>query len=275
VTLSSFTLGAVQVNGSGQLVRDLGGNLVYEKDGSNNPILVTVADPGQSSLALGRSATKAVTLSAPALVDRVAHLLINNTRVALVAAGTATAGDGASSRIVRTDFLKVRFSLTVGLDITVPVSGVLFTRTEVSDGLKLDTVDASDLSTRVEQATATAKVANGTPFGVVVQIVLAEDSIAPNVDIFTLPGRVTLDSVVMKAPAVDVNGLVSAPTSDSVTVSISGANSKVLFGRKFSVGARIRLLPGTGGNGRGALRTTDRLVVNARAEVDVKSGGGS
>ena len=35
----------MQVNGSGQLIRDGLGNLVYEKDGSNNPILVTVADP--------------------------------------------------------------------------------------------------------------------------------------------------------------------------------------------------------------------------------------
>src|SRR6185503_254045 len=145
----------------------------------------------------------------------------------------------------------------------------------VSDGMKLDTIDATDLAARVQQATATAQVSNGTPFGVVVQIVLAPDSIGSNVDIFALPGRVTLDSVVMKAPAVDVNGLVTTPTTDSVTVSISGTNSKVLFGRKFSVGARIRLLPGTGGNGRGALRTTDRLIVNARAAVDVKSGGGS
>ena len=116
-----------------------------------------------------------------------------------VAAGTATAGDGASSRIVRTDFIKVSFGLTVGLDITVPVSGVLFTRTEVTDGLKQNDADATDLAGRVQQAVATAKVANGTPFGVVVQIVLAPDCDRAQRRHF-LPAGAPLDSVVMNLP---------------------------------------------------------------------------
>ena len=273
VVLSNFRIGAVRLNASGQLIRDGSSNLVYETDLSNNPILVTVADAGVPTFTLGRGATKSVSVNSALLVDRIAKLAINGQRFALVTTGTATVGDGASSRIVRTDFVKVRFNITVGLDITVPVTGVLFTRSEVAPGLKIDLGDAQDFTDRIQQATMSAVVSNATPFGVVVQLVLVQDSVAPSVDLFTFPGRVTLDSVVVRAPTVDANGVVTAATSDSVTVGISGTNARVLFHDRFSVGARIRLLPGTGGNGRGAIRTTDRIIVNARAQVDVKAGG--
>ncbi|MBI4502204.1 MAG: hypothetical protein HY700_13715 [Gemmatimonadetes bacterium] len=275
MVLSNFKLGLVQINSAGQLLRDGSGNLAFEKDALGTPILTTVANPGATTFTAQRSGTSSVSLNAAALIDRLAHLIISKQRVAMVTTGTAAAGDGARSRITQTDVVKVRFQLLVGLDITVPATGVLFTRNQVTDGLDMDSSDANELTTRIVQATAGAKVTNATPFGVVVQLVLVKDSVAPSVDLFTVPGRVTLDSVVLRAPAVDANGLVTAPVSDSVSVSISGTNARLLFNKKFTVGARIRLLPGTGGGGRGALRGTDRIIVSSKAQVDVKAGGGT
>jgi len=275
ISISNFRLGAVQVNSVGQLVRDGLGNLVYEKTAGGSPILLTVADPGQPTLSVLRGATKSVSLSAASLVDRVAHLILANSRVALVATGTVTVGDGASSRITRTDFVKLKFQLNVGLDITVPSQGVLFGRTEIAQGVDLDSADAANISDRVLLAKASARVRNSTPFGVVVQIALVKDSVPAGVDVFTLPTRITLDSVVLRPPTVDVNGFVVTPTSDSVSLSISGTNARVLFGKKFTAALRVRLVPGAGGSGRGAIRPQDRVFVTAKAAVDVKGGTGS
>jgi hypothetical protein len=282
VVLSNFRLGAVRCVGSTnpcQLQRDGSGNLVYEKDGANNPILVTVADPGQTTLTIGRAATKTVALPSAALVDRVAHLLIANppTRLAMVTTGTATIGDGAKSKILRTDFIKVRFQMVVGMDITIPAAGVLFTQTQIGNGLDLSTDDADDVAAHLSQASVSATVTNSTPFGVVAQLVLAKDSLAPTVDIFTLATRVTLDSVVLPAPAVNASGVVVTPTTATASLVLSGANARLLFNKKFTAGIRIRLLPGTGGSppGRGAISTTDRVIFNAKAQVQLTSGGRS
>jgi hypothetical protein len=84
-----------------------------------------------------------------------------------------------------------------------------------------------------------------------------------------------LDSVVVPPPTVNALGQVITPSADSVTVSLTGSNARVLLGRKLSFGIRIRLLPGTGGGGRGAIRPADQVVVSGRAGVTVRFGGGS
>jgi hypothetical protein len=124
-------------------------------------------------------------------------------------------------------------------------------------------------------ARATAHVRNSTPFGVVAQLALAKDSVPGTIDVFTLPNRVTLDSVVLRAPTVDASGFVVTPTSDSVSLSISGFNTQVLFGKRFTAALRIRLVPGAGGGGRGALRPEDHVFVTAKAQIDVQSGSGT
>ena len=272
MVLSNFNIGLVQINGSGQLVRDGLGNLVFEKDSAGVPLLTKVANPGVTTFTAPRTASSSVTLSAAGLINRLAHLVINNQRVALVTTGTATAGDGQRSRITRTDVVKVKFQLLVGLDITVPAAGILFTRNQTTSGLDLDSANATDLTSHIVQAVAGATITNATPFGVVVQIALIKDSVDANLDIFSQPGAVLLDSVVLNAPNVDANGVVITPVTDSISVSISGANARLLFNKKFSAEAKIRLLPGTGGGGRGALRATDKLFVSSKAEVDVKGG---
>ncbi|MBI4420019.1 MAG: hypothetical protein HY560_04270 [Gemmatimonadetes bacterium] len=283
VTLTNFRLGAVQIDPATGQPRRVGGNLDYEKDGAGTPILITIANPNQSTFTISRAGVSSVALAAAPLLDRVAHLLINNTRVALVTSGTAAVGDGSQSSITRTDSVKVRFQLVVGLDLTIPLAGVEFKRNQTTGGLDLSPADADQLASHVVTALTGARVTNNTPFGVVVNMAVVKDSVGPSVDIFALPVctgaptsgcRVSLDSVRLSAPTVSATGIVTTPTSDSVSVSISGANARALFGRNFTAGVRIRLLPGTGGNGRGAIRPSDGVAVRAGAAVDVRIGGG-
>ncbi len=282
-SLNNFKLGLVRLDAAGQPIRLPGGALDFEKDGAGNQVLVAVVDPGQSKLTLARNQTKTVALPAALLIDSLVHKLLNNSRVALGLTGGTTIGDGLQATISRTDVIKVRFGLTIGLDITIPVAGVLFTRNQVTDGMDIKDADADELASRLDKATASARITNGTPFGVTVQIALARDSLASTVDVFTLPActgtpgtgcRVTLDSVVLRPSTVNAAGQVVTPATDSVAVSLTGANSRVLFGKKITAGIRIRLLPGTGGGGRGAIRPADQLIVNAKAVVDIKAGGG-
>jgi hypothetical protein len=98
---------------------DGSGNIIYEKNTAGNPITVTIADPGTTTFTIGRApATRNVTVSAVALLDRVLDLLLDNKRVALVANATGAVGDNAQSIITRTDSVKVRFKLTVGVNVT-------------------------------------------------------------------------------------------------------------------------------------------------------------
>jgi hypothetical protein len=276
-------IGVVQLDATGQMLRLPGGAPQYETDGAGTPILFTIADPGSSQLLIGRNATQSISVEAAPLVDRLLDLVLGGTRTALVVAGGAQLGDGQSARVARGDFIQVRAAVTVGLDITIPASGVTFTRTQVVNGVDLDPADADEFATRILQAAAGAHVTNGTPFGLTVKMALTADSVADGVDIFALPlcagfptagCRVSLDSVVVPPSAVNLLGQVVNPSSDSISVSLSGTQARVLFGRKLSFGVRIRLVPGTGGGGRGAIQPADHVAVTGRASLDVRFGGG-
>ncbi len=119
LVLSSFRLGAVQLDASDHLLRDGSGNPVYEKDLAGNPIYVTITNPGTTTFSVARAGTSTVTIAAGPFLDRVVDLLLGNKRVAVVATGSASVGDGAQSRIVRTDSLKVRLRLVASVSITI------------------------------------------------------------------------------------------------------------------------------------------------------------
>ena len=283
LTLTNFKLGVVRLDGAGQPIR-VGGQLDYERDGAGNQILVSVVDPGQTTLTVARGQTKTVALNAALLIDTLVHKLLNNTRIALAVTGGATIGDGAASRISRTDVIKVRSSITIGLDLTLPVAGVTFKRKQITKGANLDVDDADEFALRLDKVSLIAAVTNGTPFGVTVQISLVRDSSALTVDgLLALPAcganptptcRVTLVSVVVPGGTVNASGQVVTPASGNVEVSLSGTAARALFGEWFATAMVIQLVPGTGGGGRGAIRPTDQLIVNAKAQVDIKSGGG-
>lgn len=279
--LSNFNLGVVELTSSGQVPRDPSGNIVFQKDAQGNPLLVLVADSGQTTLTVpaksgGTPAVKTVTLQVAPLIDRVIDLLLDGKRAGLVAAGTATARSGTTVTVTRSDSLSLTVGIAVALDVTIPTSGVQFTATGVHEGLDLDPKDADQIANRVDSAAARSVVVNRTPFGVRVFIALVPDSLPETVkadSIFRRTDRVELAPVELSPARVDTQGVVTQPVTDTASVSISGSQSRVLFGKHFTTGIRIVLLPGSGAGGRGAIRPGDRVILNASARVRIRTGG--
>ena len=279
LVLDSMTIGAVRLDAGGQLMRDGGGNLIFETDAGGNPILITIADPGQTRLAIPRAqgttpGTASVSVQAAPLVDRITHILLADERVAFVASGTAEASDGSSGRIVSGDSVAVQYSVVVGLDFTIPLTGIEFdVPNEVSDGVDLDSAEVEDIVDRIVSVGGVARVENFTAFGVEVRAAFVPNSLADSVDVFVQPGGFALDPIVASGPAVDANGVPQGSTIDSVGVNITPQEARVLLGDSFTAGLRIRLLPGTGGGGRGVIRPNDRIVVSAGLTIRVERGG--
>ena len=278
LVLDNFTIGAVRLDAGGQLMRDGGGNLIFETDAGGNPILITIADPGQTRLAIPRAqgttpGTASVSVQAAPLVDRITHLLLADERVAFVASGTAEAS-GSSGRIVLGDSVTVQYSVVVGLDFTIPLAGIEFdVPNAISDGVDLDSAEVEDIVDRIVSVGGVARVENFTAFGVEVRAAFAPDSLADSVDVFVQPGGFALAPIVVSGPAVDANGVPTGSTTDSVAVSITSQEARVLLGDFFTAGLRIRLLPGTGGGGRGVIRPNDMIVVSAGLTILVRRGG--
>ncbi len=275
LVLSNVKLGVVRLNASGQLTRDGLGNPAYERDSTTNlPILVPMAASGQTTLSLARGGTTPLTLQMAPLVDRLVHLLLGNTRAAVVAAGTVIAGDGSPSRIARTDSATVGLALTVGLDLTLPDTGVVFKRTEYTDGADLKTSDSATVMERLIAATAITDVVNGTPFGATVDVAIVRDSVAETVDLFAAPGRVQLGPITVAGSPVDASGRVTIPASSSQSLSLTPADLPPLLGKRFTTQIRIRLRPPPGGGLRGAVRTSDQVIVRSHASIQAHAGGG-
>jgi hypothetical protein len=273
VVLTDFNLGVVNLDASGNVPRDGMGDPVFEEDGTGAPILVPIADPGSSTLTLAGSASTSLELDGAPLLDRLVHLLLDDERAAIVAYGSVVVGDGSQARITRTDSVSVEMGMTLGLDFTIPSAGVSFSHTTTSDGLEFDPEDADQLVERLDSASIITDVVNRTPFGVEVDIAFVEDSLGDDVDVFVLPGAVVLSTIALSAPTVDAEGIVTSPSTTTVSISLTGTQARQLLGEKFSASLRARLLPGTGANGRGAIRATDELVLDSQARVVIRSGG--
>ena len=279
LVLDNFTIGAVRLDAGGQLMRDGGGNLIFETDAGGNPILITIADPGQTRLAVPRAqgttpGTVSVSVQAAPLVDRITHILLADERVAFVASGTAESSDGLSGRAVLGDSVIVNYDVVVGLDFTIPLTGIEFeVDNKVSAGVGLDFAEVEDMVDRIVSVGGVARVENFTAFGVEVVAVFAPGSVADSnvfVQLVQL-GGFALDTIVVSGPAVDANGVRS--TTDSVAVSITSQEVRVLLGDSLTAGVRIRLLPGTDGGGRGVIRPNDMIVVSAGLTILVRRGG--
>ncbi len=266
--LSNFKLGVVELTSTGQLPRDGSGNIVYQTDASGD-ITVAVND------SVARNATKSITLQTARLLDRVIDLVLDNKRAALVGSGNVVVGDGQMSTVTTTDSISLRMALTVALDFTVPTAGVTFSKTSVTDGADFEPQDANQIAQRVDTASAIAIVQNGTPFGVQVRIAMVPDSQPPNVDadsIFRMTNRTEIGPVSLVAAPVDAQGRVTSPVLDTATVSIAGNKSQVLLGKKLTAAIRVTLLPNAT-NPRGAIRTTDKVIIRASGSIKIRSGG--
>ena len=278
LVLDNVAIGAVRLDAGGQLMRDGGGNLIFETDAGGNPILITIADPGQTRLTVPRAqgttpGTASVNVQAAPLVDRITHLLLADERLALVASGTAEASDGSSGRIVLGDSVSVQYSVTVGLDFTIPLTGIQFNvDNTVTNGVELDTAEIDDIVDRIVNIGGVARVENFTAFGIEVTAAFAPDSLDAAFDVFTQPGGFQLTPITVSAPAVDAVGIPQGSAIDSVVVSITAQETRVLLGDKITAGIRLRLLPGTGGSGRGTMRPGDQIVVSAAVSISIERG---
>ena len=270
--LDNFTIGAVRLDAGGQLVRDGGGNLVYEQDAGGTPILIAVASPGFTTLNVPRNGSTIVAVQSAALVDAVVQILLDDERVAFVGEGTVASDDGSQGSVQSADVVDVEYELTVGLDFTIPVTGIQFEVNQVSDGLDLNDEEADNFAARVISAGGISRVENSTAFGVEVVVALAAGSLADDVDVFAEPGAIFLDTITVSGPPVNAAGVPQAITSDSVAMNLTVDETRVLFGDYFTAGIRIMLMPGTGGGGRGAIRPTDAIVVSAGVAVFVRRG---
>jgi hypothetical protein len=273
IALSNFNLGVVNLDAAGNVPRDAFGDPVFEEDAGGNPIFVAVTDPGETTLTLAAMGTTNLELNAAPLIDRLVHLLLDDERAAIVAAGNAAVGDGAQARVTRTDSVSVAMGMTLGLDFTIPAAGVTFTRNTVCDGAEFDDEDAEQLVERLDSAGVITEVVNNTPFGVEIDIAFVEDSLGEDVDIFAQPNAVLLNTVVLSAPTVDAQGVVTTASFSSVSILLTGTQARQLLGLKFTAGTRIRLLPGTGSGGRGAFRATDQILLDSRVQIVLRAGG--
>ena len=272
--LSNFNIGVVQLDATGAVPRDGFGDPVFEVDTLGNPILVAVADSGASTLTLARTSTSTVELQSAALVDRLVHLLIDDQRAAVVAYGDVVIGDGTQASITRNDSVSVVLGIAVGLDFSIPSGGVSFTHNTNMDGLEFDPEDADQLVERLDTAAVITTAINRTPFGVAIDIAFVEGDLGDTVDVFTQANAVVLSTISLEAPAVDGEGIVTSPTTTTVTIQLTGEQARQLLGDRVTASVRSRLLPGTGpGGGRGALQAVDEIELDSQARVVLSSGG--
>ena len=272
---SSFTLGVVQLTAGGQVPRDGSGNPVYQTDSLGVITLAVEDSPGTGTLTLARGQTKTVTLQAARLVDRIADLVLDqpSRRAGVLGEGSVSVGDGAASTIVATDSVRLSVRVIVPLDFTIPPAGLNVDTVFVQDGRNLITADQEDMAARVQAAVARAVVTNGTPFAVQVVGALVPGSLASiSVDsALRRTDAALLDTIQVNAGTVDSQGRVTQSVTTEDSTSLTGQEVKVTFGPQFTVAVRVRLLPGSGT--RGALRSSDRVILNASAGVRVRTGG--
>lgn len=271
--LNNLRFGVARIDpATGQPVRDGGGNIVLETDGSGNPIVVALVDPSDTVYTIPRQAIRTDTVAMAPVFDRLTDLVIGGTRAALVAAGRALVGDGSVGTVSATDELTVSIDAKIGIDLTLGVTGASFDSSLVMEGLDIDDPDADQLAERIDTAGVTMLVDNGTPFGVEVTIAAVRDSVTG--DVFTKPGVLVLPTLSAGAAPVDANGLAQGSTTGSLGVNLTGQQTLTFFAPQFTAGLRVRLLVPTTGN-RGALRPSDRIIIRSGATVKLRVGGGS
>lgn len=268
ITLDNFVLGVVRLDAAGQPLQDGNGNFLYEED-AGTPILMPVADPGGSTWAVGRSSARVDTIDAPAVVNRLADLLLDDVRAALVGEGTVAVGDGTVGTVAGSHQLRISATPIIGLDFTIPQSGVTFDSTTVQGGLSWSEDWINDVEELVDTAIVAVEVDNGTPFGLEVTTAVVEGNFVG--DVFAVPGAVLIEPLMIGPAVVDANGMVTEVVAEADSATLLGSEMRPFLNSEFTAGVEVRLFPTAGG--RGALRSQDRVVVRSSVRLLVQSGG--
>jgi len=260
------SLALVRTDASGEPVRDDSGALDLERGSSGAPIRVPLGD----RLEIARGQRLELEREAAPVVDRLAELLVAREPVAIVLTASLRVSGSDQPRVRPGDALFLIHRVSVALDLVPPDSGIVIRRTEVLDGLGFSDLDADDIEERLIGAGTIVDVENEIPFRLRVHLAYVGGRRA-NEDVFEAEDRVLLEPLTVAGR----RGPGGPIPRETLEVEVPGSRVRPLLGDDFTLGIRIRLLPGPAPGGRGALRIMDLVRIDAQVFADLRARGGS
>ncbi len=273
-SLDTFVVGVTRTDMVGQALRETDGSFAFEMDSDGQPLLIPLALPGSAVLPVPAGGSIDLTLQAAPLVDRVVQLLLDDVPAALVAVGTVIIGDGTAARIAASDSVSMAIDLVVGFDFILPDTGLTFDLSEAVEGARLDSADVEEATSRLLDGKFVAELENGFPVALTIDIAIAPRALPDADDVFAAEDRVEVATVAVRAATVDpLTGYALAPTIDTVSLSLTGSDVRVLLGDSTTVAVRVRVRGDAAAEGRARLRASDRLLIRLSSVVRALLGG--
>jgi len=266
--LVDFNLGASMLDANGQVPQPV----PYEIDSTTGmPILVPVAGPGQNSLTIAANSDTSFTLQGGALVNRLVHIVLGGDTAAVVGAGILTT-DAPAGQITSSDVINVQTELVAVVDLTLPDTGVVFTKNTTQDGLSIDSIEVPSILERLIEARVASGILNNLPFGIDVDIAFAPGDLGPVADVFAHPDAVVVSRMTVDTTTVDVLGRPIAAQLTNAEVSLVGDELRSLLGDQFTATLRLRLRGAETSGRRGVVLAGTNLLVNSSARVVLRLG---
>jgi len=262
--LVDFNLGVAQLDAGGQ-------PLAPEIDSlTGMDILVPVAETGQNSLTIAANSDTSFTLQGGALVNRLVHMVLDGRRAAVVGVGILTT-DAPSGQITAADVISVQTELVAVIDLTLPDTGVVFTKNTTQDGLSIDSVEVPTILERLVEARVASGILNNLPFSVEVDIAFAPGDLGDS-DVFAHPDAVVVGRMTVDTTVIDASGRTIAAQLTNAEVSLVGDELRALLGDRFTATLRIRLKGAATSNRRGVVLAGTNILVNSSARVVLRLG---
>jgi len=262
--LVDFNLGVAQLDAGGQ-------PLAPEIDSlTGMDILVPVAETGQNSLTIAANSDTSFTLQGGALVNRLVHMVLDGRRAAVVGVGILTT-DAPSGQITAADVISVQTELVAVIDLTLPDTGVVFTKNTTQDGLSIDSVEVPTILERLVEARVASGILNNLPFSVEVDIAFAPGDLGDS-DVFAHPDAVVVGRMTVDTTVIDASGRPIAAQLTNAEVSLVGDELRALLGDRFTATLRIRLKGAATSNRRGVVLAGTNILVNSSARVVLRLG---
>ena len=264
--LVDFNLGVSELDAGGQLPQPP----AYETDSLGAPILVLVAETGGNSLTIAANSDTSFTLQGGALVNRLVQMVLDGDTAAVVGAGILTT-DAPSGQITGADVIDVQTELVAVIDLTLPDTGVVFTKNTTQDGLSIDSVEVPTILERLVEARVASGILNNLPFSIEVDIAFAPGDLGDS-DVFAHPDAVVVTKMTVDTTVVDANGRPIAAQLTNAEVSLVGEELNALLGDRFTATLRIRLKGAATSNRRGVVLAGTNILINSSARVVLRLG---
>lgn len=272
VTLDNGTGLDLEIDGFRMTLLDASGQPVVV-DGDT--AVVALAGDTTGSVQLPASTATEVSGAATTFVNALLDEIAAGRDVEVAATGSAgPAADSGS--IALGDSVVVVFAISLGPDITIDPSGIVFDRV-IAEALDVGEENGdllSDLAEDLVSAAVEFEVINGMPLGLSVQLALAPTPTdTAGFDPFTADPNISLPAFVIDAAAVDADGRVTGPTTSEPVASVDPAEFSVLAEGLLGMGFRAEVLGPEGGRAR--LQPTDSLVLRPLLSLEIRVAGGA